>query len=1151
MILTQSALICFKCDIHAVSSDLIYVGIGTNISGLVYISKNFIVLENCSVQSRLSGKMIGGLVMQTNQLNIVFQDTNITNYLNGNEIIGALISFATNNIQISSSNLQICSNAVQNVGFGESYVVISGILIQNCLICRNIKYSYGICQSSLEFSEQINYKLVCKQQFYFDGEKCSCIFGKVINSSCINILAETDHLLSQFEVFAKNLRQQELLLLDNISVFKQNAIIQIQQVNISNPSINENFNIQQGISTDIYLKYLTLYDAIQLVILKFKCGRQYGHAFVNNQCQNIICTISGQYAINGVCQCPSLNMIINGDTCVCPENSQLINNACTCTISGQVVQSGICQCKQLDAFVSGNACVCPINSSIIGNKCICSVIGQIIINGVCLCSTTGAFILNGACSCGTDSLNISNICSCPTYSQLNGNACICSGIIGISMINGSCICHLGYTIVNGICQYTIDTGDTEIICSQFTYITSFEILTTTHQVISNANYSSGYVFKTTTIIQNAFIDISNNVYTSTIQPLFQSQASFTNIKVQIGFQTVNTGSIITSATTITITQTNIVSKINTQITVNTLQQLQIIQNYTTTAQITNLLVNLSFTHSSGNITLINISSGVMNITGYQLLGVYQSTQYIAMIAFTIISQSTLKIYNLTFQPSIYCIGNLSSYYFINVDTSSVIFNNISVILGTMSQFQTLTSISSTDSNKYQFGGLIAIIGVNSNIIVINLLFDCYQIINTNYTINSGFIFSSIQSNQISKFQNLCILQYFKSSSLIFKETSLMGSFKGALSINQCSIMFTTQCNSDDVGAAFGSFGVIASQSGQSEVTNLLVTMNLLVNTVKFGRIGFFGSGSGGPSVIQHSIFKNFNMTLSFVGILCGFQRLEVSSIINTTVKSCNISATNAMSGFFADAWNNNIYVLNSSVKNMNMTALESQYSEQNYVGAMFGCIMSDNKQNLCITNSSVVNNNMFGKNTTGGVVGQLLYFGMMDNQPFNVTIVDLILTNNNISGKVFTSGVIADYSKGYKSQVLFLQNLTLLECNITCTTGSCGGLVGTFGETNTQSASLIIKNTTLQNIKITGPSFVAGIAGVLQKCLSFTSLQIYNSMVSSVVLTGQSCGMIVGFSNGTSTFDIQTSKTTGNNFVNSTLIQNCVSITNGISQSGC
>ncbi|CAL6072688.1 Conserved_hypothetical protein [Hexamita inflata] len=1150
-VLAESALICFKCDLHAIQSSLVFVGVGINISGLVLIGKSYITLESCSVQSRLSGQMIGGLVMQSNKITINLKDSNLTSYINGNGSVGALISLATGDIQIQSSNVKMCTNAVQNVGSGEYFVAISASVTQSCQICGNMKYSYGICINSLDNSEETNYKLVCNSIFVFDGEACSCQDGKMLNgSSCINILEATSHLLNQFESFDQSLRLIDAKLFDRISALTQSTTSQINQVSSSTPYFNDRIDAQSGVSADVYRRYLALDEAIQQFVLKIKCDRQYGYAFVNNLCQYMECPISGQQAINGVCQCPIQNMLIIGNACTCPINSSLINNACTCTVTGQVVKNGACQCEVVDAFISGSTCVCPASSSVVGNACVCSVPGKVIIGGVCTCPTSGAFIVNGACSCGTDGLNMSNVCSCPTYSSLIGNSCICSGVIGISMISGSCQCSPGYTIVNGFCQQIIDIGDTGVTCSQSSYAIMFDIQTITHSVTNNANYSSGYVFKTSPVITNAFIDITNNVYTTTVQPLFQSQVSFTNIKVQIGTQTVNSGSILTLATTIIITQLNIISKINTQITVNSLQQLQILQNSTTNTNINNLLINLSFTLSSGKIALINISSGIMYIAGYQVLGTYQSTQYVALIAF-IISQSALKIqiYNVTFQPSCYNVGSYSSYFFIQAGSSNITFNNISVILGSVSQFQTLTSISTTNTSQYQFGGLISNMDYSTNVTLTNLLFNCYQNVNTDYIFQSGFIFGTVDAyvsaNLNITIQNMCIQQNFSSRSIYVLETGLIASLGGDMFIKQSSIIFTVQSNYD-LMKGFGNFGMVASFGGSTtSMIDLLIIMKLQVNTVKHGNIGFFGMNSVSSSEIKNSLFRNFNLsTSSDVGIICAMQfQLGYNIIINTTVQSCNISAGDAVGGFIGASWTCFHTIQNSTVQNINIS---TSYS---YNGAMIGQFMSNTALASLFENCSIISNNISGVDASAGLVGQIDFLSP-EPQTVNLSFVDIFIINNNIFGNV-TSGIVAMFSLSCDKEIVLLQNLTISGCNIQSVTGISSGLIGTLGSDQTQITTLTVKNLTMQNLKISGPSYVAGFVAITQNSVISTAVQIQNSTVTSIVLSGQNCGMVTGFRNGTATFDIQTSKTTGNNFVNSTQIQNCASITSGISQSGC
>ncbi|CAL6007390.1 Conserved_hypothetical protein [Hexamita inflata] len=1096
---------------------------------------------------------ISGLVLQSNIITINLKECNITSYFDGNGNIGTLISLATNNVQILSSNVKMCTNVAINIGSGEKFVIISGGVIYNCNICGNMKYSYGICQNQLVNSEIINYKLVCKPFFIFNGELCSCQDGQLINgSSCIKIQETSIYLLNVFEGFDKSLRQFDIKLIDQISALNSsqyNSINQLQQ-NISSISkINTYLDTQSGVA-EVNLRYLALNEAIQLFILKIQCIKKFGYAFINYQCQYVeSCPISGQYTINGVCQCHIYNMIIIGDACVCPINSQLIDNACVCTVINQIIKAGACQCAIIDAIISGSACVCPSNSGIIGNACVCTIPSQIMIAGVCACQTSGAFIFNGVCSCGTDGLNISNVCSCPIYSSLIGNSCICISNVGLSMIDGSCKCIASdHTIINGMCQYTIENGDTGIKCFQSIYAYSFDIQTITHQVINSANYSSGYVFKTSTIITNAYIDVQNYIYSTNVQPLFQSQASFMNIKVQIGTQTVNTGSILTFATTVLIVQMNIISKLNTQLTVNPIKQLQILQNETSSTNIQNLLVNLNFAPSQGNITLINISTGIMNIACYHVLGTYQSTECVTMIALNI-SESQIQIFNVSFQPSIYNVGRFSSYLLSTVGVCNISFNNISVILGSVKQFQILASITSTKSIQYQFGGLISNLNSNTNITITNLLLNCYQTIKTDYVTNLGFILGT-KNNYVDKInftiQNMCIQQNFSSTNIDFTSTGLIASSNGDMSIKQSNIIFTLQ-NNNKLSGNFGAIGVVSKICGQSfQLINLQVCMNTLYS-FKLSNIGFFGNCEVETSVIQNSLFKIFNLSSQNSAGILGSSAFIVNNLVNnTTVQTCNISAGLTAGGFFSDTLNNYyICIQNSTVQNINIISTDSQ------IGAMIGRIVGSNKVDMTIYfhNLSISSNNITCRIAASGAVGYIVNY--QNRLKLNASFVDIFLTNSNISGNAQTSGLVASFSSVGDVQNLFLQNVTVSSCQIKCVSGTSGGLVGNFGNNQTLSATLTIKNITLQNTYIAGNSYVAGFLAYSQKCIQFTALKIYNSTIFSIVLSGNNCAMIIGFSVGTNIFDIQASKTTGNNFVNTSSLQNCENITSSFSQSGC
>ncbi|CAL6013720.1 Conserved_hypothetical protein [Hexamita inflata] len=725
-------------------------------------------------------------------------------------------------------------------------------------------------------------------------------------------------------------------------------------------------------------------NAINNLTEQFNCISNYGYSVLNGTCVQVKCTIVGQQIINGICQCINKNSIISGGSCTCPTNSSVVGNVCTCFISGQIIQNnvcacsttgalvinnvcscginslnisnacicpsganlvnGVCTCGHINAYIIGSQCVCPnytilignvcqcpYNSQIINNTCICNqIIGQVMKNGVCVCQTTNAYANNGACACGIDALNVSNECICPVFSTFINNSCICDKIVGQKMINGQCQCQSGYLVINESCQqssYVI--SNYEFICSQEVYTTLFDILSISYY-ISISSYLNGYVFGSSNIIQNVFIDVSDNIYTTTVQPLFQSQIIYTNIKIQYGTQILSSGSLILqSCIQITINQVNIISRSGSQLTVNSASQLNIITYSSKNANINNLLVNLSFSNSSGNITLINNINNIFAISGYQVLGTYVSTQNVALIGNNInVATVTASLINI--QPNIFKVGNGSSYLFGCAITTQSDFtiNNISIILGNSSYFNIMGSIISTDKNSYFFGGLIAYINSASNFNVNNIIIDSYQQFSTNYVSNFGFLLGYVQSGEsFVSITNICIQQNMSSTTLQFNQTGLIGENYGTTTIKNAQITFQVQ------GVYFCNFGIIGRQFSNSlnaEVINVKTSVNVI-------------SSSGN----------------SF-GSIFGANRALNSSIINTSVQGGDISAdTKWIGGFIGYQWYN-VTITNSTIAQTNI-------SGQSNIGGFIGNLISN--ANTTIVNSTIARSNISGSDYIAGLIG--------------------------------------------------------------------------------------------------------------------------------------------------------------------------------------
>ncbi|CAL6004521.1 Conserved_hypothetical protein [Hexamita inflata] len=772
------------------------------------------------------------------------------------------------------------------------------------------------------------------------------------------------------------------------------------------------------------------------------CSCPANSVLVGNACTCNV--ISGQTMVSGACACSTFGAFVSGsactcgvnglnnsNTCSCPANSVLVSGVCTCNvISGQTMKSGVCSCNTTGAFVSNGACTCgvdslnmtntcscPASSSLVGGKCTCSITGQTVQAGACACFTSGAFVSNGACTCGTNSLNTSNVCSCPQNSNLVSGVCTCN-ISGQSMQSGACVCPSGQSLVNGVCSAAviINGSDSTFQCSQSVYVTTFDIQTATNLLPTPLSFSQYQIFASSSVVTNAFIDISDNVYT-TVNPLFQSQTSFTNIKIQIGTQTMTSGSILTpnTTTTLTINQMNILSKAGTTLTLSS--WLNILVASSTNTKISTLLVNLNFAMSSGSITLINTASGSMNITGYVVLGNYQSTSMVAMIS-VIVSSGIVNISQVSFKPTVYNVGIKSSYLFGNITSNSFSVSNVAIVVGNSSYQQVLTSTSSTGSNQHSLGGIITNIFGSSKVTISNVISDCYQQISTSFLWNSGFIIGCGQSSSISVIiTSVCMQQKITSSCQELFSFGLIGRNLGNSQLQQVIVTISVQ------GTQLQYVGLIGCNQGNSSLQQVIVTISAQgTYFYSFGLVGEQSSSSLYAEVVNaRTIITLSNNTGSNVGALFGYQAATNCSIQNASVFNSSIISqyqVGGLIGYFQYYSNNsNISVQNSTVSQSNISGSSSG------VGGLIGICsygQYDRNSNISIQNSTVQQSNISGLNNVGGFIGYQNTFVAPSSSYTTANASTLLIQNsnifqNNISGSQ-VGGFIGN-STNYKTTI--------------------------------------------------------------------------------------------------------------------------------------
>ncbi|CAL6055250.1 Pectin_lyase fold/virulence factor [Hexamita inflata] len=518
--------------------------------------------------------------------------------------------------------------------------------------------------------------------------------------------------------------------------------------------------------------------------------------------------------------------------------------------------------------------------------------------------------------------------------------------------------------------------ETLLACDQPIYVTSFDV-STISDTKSAADFNSGYAFSSASTITNAFIDVKDYAYTSTVHPLFQSQSTFTNIKVQVGAQVTTSGSLLSTGSTFVVNCVNILSKEGSQITVNATFKLNILLPKATNAIIANLMLNLSFSAvTQGNISLIETSNGVFNITGYQILGVYQSTSCVALGANSL-NSSSVYFNNISVAPSVFNVGNQSSYLFVAVNGSNIEFSVLSIILGNSSNPALSNFVFSIASFQYQFGGLISM--MNSTTVKIqDLSYNCKQIFKIYYVQNSGLLIGYMNySNNNLAILDVCISQIIKCFSSI-NNFGVIGFLEGNIQIKRSNIFINI--TSSDIISYFGTVGQTTTNCLYTSLqqTQISVSINENKGTYVCAWIGIHNSPNG---TIINSLIKNSNLSSS--QMVAGFTCLNS---LNLTISFSSVVNSYFNSGLqaacFVSQSRTNVAIQNSSVENTTLSNTTVQAG--GFVGYVYAY------STLILSNCSMLNSSLVGLSQVGGLVGESGYGCnqiFSDDYVFNSTVV--------------------------------------------------------------------------------------------------------------------------------------------------------------------
>ncbi|CAL6081877.1 Hypothetical_protein [Hexamita inflata] len=790
-----------------------------------------------------------GIVNLVNQqLNLTIFDCKLTgsNFVDSdyNGYVASIILLPL--ISLNITGFFVCVPNVSAVG-NQSVSLQINVILQ-CDLCGELKVVYGICAETLVHGQFVNnYLLQCIHPFTLNNDQCICDQGYILDQlNCVNILQEIHNTQENISILQKHVDNVENSVYElNRNVFSQlqntqsvlenyiasnYSLSQVNLQSISDVLDNRIFNNATLLSNKINSTQISLDKYI------FQNSTILDWRIFNNisSLSHIVQSNISALQQNFTATIATLNFTINDLKINYSKREEQMQDIIT-----NLVQQINCT-NSAGQFINGS---CVQNS--------CTIQGQKQINGVCQCTNTYAVVQN-------------NVCVCPENSNAVNSVCTCI-ITGQTMQSGVCACPSGQPVVNNQCQVVviINNTDNTFQCGQGVSVTTFDIQTVTNQLTTPLSFSQYQIFAATKTIQDAFIDISDNVY-STINPLFQSQKDFTNIKIQLATQTMTSGSILVpnTTTTLNINKMSIISKIGSSINVN--QYVNILVATLSNTKICTLLVNLNFSMSSGSIALINTVSGAINITGYQVSGTYQCTNIVAMIALTI--SATGNISQVSFKPTVYNVGNCSSYLF-SAASAEFAVSNVAIVIGNSSNQQILSSISSSGSQYWQFGGIVTNILYSSKITISNVITDCYQQINTAQTFYSGFLVGYGQQTSSSiTVTNLCQQQKFTSSQNIYY-FGLIGYTLSNTSLNQVNTR--TVISTSYLYYTGNIFGYLNAVNIQIQNVSIVGCNISSLSGSQIG--GFIGSSYNSVVKITSSQIQQVRITASSnIGIVLGY-----------------------------------------------------------------------------------------------------------------------------------------------------------------------------------------------------------------------------------------------------------------------------------------
>ncbi|CAL6058726.1 Conserved_hypothetical protein [Hexamita inflata] len=237
----QASLVCFSCDVSLLTSSLTFSCSAFNVSGVVMSPVSSFVMNRTSFQGRLLGSAFsGGLVLNVSNQAVQIEQCEINSYLGGTCGYFAGIVLEASSVTVTTTKM--CSSSSAVAGSGTNILTLAGAFEMRCDLCAALFYVYGLCADQLQFGETKDRNISCVAGFVFDGDRCACGEGQVLNgSACVDVLQITSQMIqkqSELELAAGPIDQR---IFNNISALNANITTNLTAVNVTLDSITSQF----------------------------------------------------------------------------------------------------------------------------------------------------------------------------------------------------------------------------------------------------------------------------------------------------------------------------------------------------------------------------------------------------------------------------------------------------------------------------------------------------------------------------------------------------------------------------------------------------------------------------------------------------------------------------------------------------------------------------------------------------------------------------------------------------------------------------------------------------------------------------------------------------------------------------------------------